>query len=147
LGWLEGDPYVIGEVYSVGKTTEEIIKLCNAANIPKDVTAWADSAEPDRIKQFKQGGFKVYGVRKEKNSVINQITWLKARKIFIDGRCLNTAREIQGYKWVKNPTTGDYEDTPVNFNDDCMKAFAYATESMRKQTRLKTMKKGDLGIW
>jgi phage terminase large subunit len=141
------NPHVINEVYSVGQTTDEIIKLCEKSGIPKDVIAWADSAEPDRIKQFQQGGYKVYPVRKEKNSVSNQITWLKGRRIFVDGRCVNTQREVQQYKWAKNPTSGEYEDTPVNFGDDCMKALMYGCESVRKNTRLKTMKKGDIGIW
>jgi len=148
LGWYDGDVYVLNEVYSVGQTTGEVIKSCNEAKIPKDVTAWAESAEPARIKEIKAAGYKIFPIKKEKNSIINQITFLKGRKIYIDaGKCPNTQREIQQYKWYKNPTSGEYEDTPVNFGDDCMKALAYGCESVRKQTRIKTMSKGELGIW
>jgi phage terminase large subunit len=148
IGWdNENNPYVLNEIYSIGQTTEEIIRQCEAAGIPKDVIMWCDSAEPDRIKQAKSGDYKAYPVKKEKNVTSNQITWLKGRKIFVDGRCANTQREIQQYKWAKNPTTGDYEDTPVNFGDDTIKALMYGCESVRKQTKIKSMKKSDIGLW
>jgi phage terminase large subunit len=148
IGWDgENNPYILQEVYSIGDTTDEIIKKCNAVKMPKDVNCWCDSAEPARIKQFKQGGFKAFPVKKEKNSIINQITWLKGRKIYIDGRCSNVMREIQAYKWLKNPTTGEYTDEPIKFNDDAMKALMYGCESMRKQTRLRSMSKKEFGIY
>ena len=147
IGWSDGDPYVIKEVVITGKTTGEIIELCNKAQIPKNVLMFCDSAEPDRIKEYKKAGYRAYPVKKEKNSVSNQIAWLKNRQIYIDGLCQNTQKEIQAYKWRKDPTTGEYTDEPVKFNDDCVKALIYGCESVRKAVRLKTMKKGDLGIW
>jgi len=130
-----------------GKTTGEIIELCERAKMPKNVLMYCDSAEPDRIKEFKAAGFKAYPVKKEKNSVANQINWLKSRQIYIDGRCGHIQKEIQAYKWRKDPTTGEYTDTPVTFNDDAVKALIYGCEPVRKQTRVKSMKKGELGIW
>ncbi|MDR1754260.1 MAG: PBSX family phage terminase large subunit [Eubacterium sp.] len=147
IGWCDGSPYVIREVVVTEKTTGEIIELCNKADIPKNVLMYCDSAEPDRIKEFKSAGFKAYPVSKEKNSVSNQIAWLKNRQIYIDGRCSHTQKEIQAYKWRKDPTTGEYMDEPVKFNDDCVKALIYGCEPVRKQTRIKSMEKGALGLW
>jgi phage terminase large subunit len=147
LGWSDGDPHVIKEVVVTEKTTNEIIKLCEKAKIPKNVLMFCDSAEPDRIKEFKTAGFKAYPVKKEKNSVSNQIAWLKNRHIYVDGRCQHTQRELQAYKWRKDPATGEYMDEPVKFNDDAVKALIYGCEPVRKAVRLKTMSKKDLGIW
>ena len=147
IGWADGDPYVIREVVVTEKTTAEIIKLCNKANMPKNVLMFCDSAEPDRIRELKKAGFKAYPVSKEKNSVSNQIAWLKNRQIYIDGRCQHTQREIQAYKWRKDPITGEYMDEPVKFGDDCVKALIYGCESVRKQTRVKSMGKGELNLW
>jgi phage terminase large subunit len=147
IGWADNEPYVIKEVVITEKTTAEIIELCNKAGMPKDVLMYCDSAEPDRIKEFKKAGYKAYPVSKEKNSVSNQTAWLKNRQIYIDGRCWLTQREIQAYKWRKDATTGEYTDEPVKFNDDAVKALIYGCEPVRKQTKIKTMKKGDLGAW
>jgi len=146
IGWRDNEPYVLREVYVTEKTTGEIIELCDKAQMPKDILMYCDSAEPDRIREFKKAGYKAYAVKKEKNSVSNQISWLKNRRIFIDGRCQHLQKEIQAYKWRKNPQTGEYLDEPVPFNDDAIKALIYGCEPMRKQTRLKTMRKGDLGL-
>jgi len=146
IGWADNEPYVIREVVVTEKTTAEIIEICNKVQIPKNVLMFCDSAEPDRIKEFKKAGFKAYPVKKEKNSVSNQINWLKNRRIYIDGRCGHTQKEIQAYKWRKDPATGEYLDEPVNFDDDCVKALIYGCEPVRKSVRLKTMDKKDLNL-
>jgi len=147
IGWKDGSPYIVNEVVVSGKTTAEIIELCNKAQIPKNVLMFCDSAEPDRIKEARQAGYKAYPVSKEKNSVSNQIAWLKNRRIYIDGRCQNTQKELQSYKWRKCPTTGEYLDVPVKVNDDCVAALRYGCEPIRKAVRLKSMHKGELGLW
>lgn len=146
IGWRDSSPYVIKEVAIAGKTTAELIQLCNEANIPRNVPMCCDSAEPDRISEFKKAGYMAFPVKKEKNSIQNQISWLKNRTIHIDGRCINTAKEIQAYRWQKNPSTGEYMDEPVKFNDDCVKALIYGCETVRKARRLQTMSKKVLGI-
>jgi len=147
IGWSDNEPYVVREVVITEKTTAEIIELCEKSRMPKDVLMYCDSAEPDRIKEFKKAGFKAYPVKKEKNSISNQINWLKNRHIYVDARCPHVQKELQAYKWRKSPTTGEYMDEPVSFNDDAVKALIYGCEPVRKQTRIKTMKRGDLGIW
>ena len=146
IGWKDGSPYILQEVVAQEKTTAEIIELCDIAKLPKDVLMACDSAEPDRIREFRKAGYRAYPVKKEKNSVNNQITWLKNRKIFVDGRCGHTIKEIQGYKWRKSPTTGEFLEEPITVNDDCMAALRYGCEPIRKSTRLRTMSKDILGI-
>jgi len=147
IGWRDGCPYVIREVVVTGKTTGEIIELCNKRQMPRNVLMFCDSAEPDRIKEFRKAGYKAYPVSKEKNSISNQIAWLKNRRIYVDGRCQNTQKEIQAYKWRKDPTSGEYLDEPVKVNDDAVKALIYGCEPIRKAVKLSTMHKKELGLW
>ena len=146
IGWSDGDPYILNEIVVREKTTAEIIELCNNAGLPKDVLMVCDSAEPDRIREFKKAGYRAFPVKKEKNSVTNQITWLKNRKIYVDGRCGHFLKEIQAYKWRKNNTTGEYLDEPVAINDDAIAALRYGCEPIRKAVRLKTMSKELFGF-
>ena len=147
IGWRDGEPYVLNEVVVTGKTTGEIIELCSGAHLPKNVIMYCDSAEPDRIREFSMAGFRAYAVSKERNSVSNQISWLKNRRIYIDARCRHTQKELQAYKWRKDPVSGEYLDEPVNFGDDCVKALIYGCEGVRKTAKIRTMSKGALSLW
>ena len=98
---------------------------------------WCDSAEPDRIKMWVKAGYRAKPVCKEKGangktSVNAQIDWLKQHKIHIHPSCINTIKEIQQWKWVKDKQTGLYIDEPVCFFDDAMAALRYSIETIRK---------------
>lgn len=145
LGHKDGDIYVLDEVYAKGRTNAEFIKLLG--EMPKNVFMYCDSAEPDRIKELNQSGFRALAVKKEQNSVKRQLDYLKQRKIYIDGRCKKTIMEIQNYRYKKDNSTGNYLDEPLEFEDDTIAALRYGIEPIRKATRLRTMSKDVLGIW
>jgi len=138
--------YILREVYTKGKTNAEFIQLINEGAIPKGVLMHCDSAEPDRIKELRQAGYKAKPVKKEANSIKRQIEFLRQRKIYIDGSCINTAREIQAYRYKRDNQTGENSDEPLDFDDDCMAALRYSVESKRKSGRLRTISKSILGI-
>lgn len=146
IGWRDGEPYILNEVYATGRTTGEIIRLCVAEGIPKKAIMYCDSAEPDRIKEFRAAGYRAEGVSKEPNSISNQIAWLQNRRIYVDVRCMNTVKELQQYRWAKDRVTGQHTDTPIMVNDDCIAALRYGIEPMRKARPLQTMSKGVLSI-
>lgn len=150
IGWKDGEPYALREVAVQGLTTSQIIEKCNEACIPKNVIMHCDSAEPDRIKEFKKAGYMAYPVKKEqtgKGSVKNQIAWLKDRMIHIDGRCEQLHKEIIQYTYKKDPTTGKFTEEPITVNDDAIKALTYGCESVRKANKLKTLGKETFSIW
>ena len=137
LGWKDGDVYILKEVYVFEKDTTEIIPLAENADIPKHKVMWCDSAEPDRIKMWKNAGFIAKPVKKtkrakDKSYVNGQIDWLKQRNIFVHPSCVNTIKELQQWKWQKDEKTGEYLDIPVAFQDDAMAALRYGVESWRK---------------
>ena len=135
IGHKDDNLYILQEVYAKGKTTGEFIDLLELNKIPKDITMYCDSAEPDRIRELKQNGYRAVAVKKEPNSVKQQLDYLKQRKIFIDGTCENTIREIQDYKYKKNQTTGEYIDEPLEYNDDTIAALRYGIERHRKRPK------------
>lgn len=137
LGWKDGNVYVLKEVYVFEKDTTEIIPLADKADIPRNRVMWCDSAEPDRIKMWKNAGFLAKPVKKtkrakEKSYVCGQIDWLKQRNIYVHPSCVNTIKELQQWKWQKDEKTGEYLDVPVDFQDDAMAALRYGIESWRK---------------
>lgn len=137
LGWKDGNIYILKEVYVFEKDTTEIIPLADKAGIPRNRIMWCDSAEPDRIKMWKNAGFIAKPVRKTKHAkdksyVNGQIDWLKQRNIYVHPSCVNTIKELQQWKWQKDEKTGEYLDIPVDFQDDAMAALRYGIESWRK---------------
>lgn len=137
-GYKDGNLYICDELYVYEKDTNEIIDLVNTSkpNWNRKERMWCDSAEPDRIKQWKKAGWlKAKGVEKEQSCVKAQIDYLKGMKIYIHPRCINTLKEIQVWKWIKDKATGLYTDDPVPVFDDAMATLRYGIEDTRKSNK------------
>ena len=132
VGFRDGDVYIFNEIYERGLTNMEFIERIKSQGAlkPLEVTTIADSAEPDRIKEFNQQGIPTEPAVKGPDSVRSGIDWLKSRKIFIHPSCTNTIAEIQGWKY-KEDRHGNVLDEPVPFKDDAMAALRYAIEPWR----------------
>ena len=147
LGIKDDNIYILKEVNVFEKETAEIIPLAQEAGIPTNKDMWCDSAEPDRIKTWKNAGYRAKGVDKggANGSVKAQIDWLKGvvrkdkvikRIIRVHPSCVNTIKELQQWKWKKDEKTGEYLDEPVAFQDDAMAALRYGIEKWRKRKRI-----------
>ena len=134
LGWKDDNVYIIDEIYLHEKDTAEIITEAVRKAIPRNKQMWCDSAEPDRIKMWKDAGFRARGVDKggSAGSVKAQIDWLKQRNIYVHPHCINTIKEMQQWKWKKDEKSGEYLDEPVPVMDDAMAALRYGVEGWRK---------------
>jgi phage terminase large subunit len=147
LGIKDDNIYILDEVYVFEKETSEIIPIAIEQGIPMNKEMWCDSAEPDRIKTWKNAGFRAKGVDKggSQGSVKAQIDWLKGvvrkdktvkRMIYVHPHCTNTIKELQQWKWKKDEKTGEYLDEPVSFQDDAMAALRYGIERWRKKKNI-----------
>lgn len=145
VGFKDGDIYICGELYEYEKDTAELIKLAEG-RFEKRAIMYCDSAEPDRIKMWQKAGYMAQAVKKDKGSVGAQIDYLKQCRIHVSPVCINAIKELQQWKWQKDRKTDKYLDKPVEFFDDAMAALRYSIEGMRRQTRLKSMSKKDLGL-
>jgi len=141
LGWKDGNIYILSEIYGHEKDSSEWIAEAIKNELPKNKQMWCDSAEPDRIKMWRDAGFRARAVSKEPNSVKAQIDWLKGgtkkgkkvdRKIYVHPHCVNTIKELQQWKWKKDEKSGEYLDEPVPVMDDAMAALRYGVEGWRK---------------
>lgn len=152
-GIKDGNIYVLPGLYGYEKDTAEWIQEANKRPELKTRTMWCDSAEPDRIKTWKEAGYKARPVTKEKNSVNAQIDWIKGnpngaecikRMIYIHPSNVWFQKEIEQWKWKRDERTGEYLDEPVSFFDDAMASMRYGVEGWRKPStaKLKTFKEG-----
>jgi phage terminase large subunit len=145
VGYKDDNMYVIKELFEYEKHTGELIELAKDMDLPMGAIMYCDSAEPDRIKEWKQAGFKAQGVCKDKGSVKAQIDYLKQRHIYIDPGCPNTFREAQQWRWKKD-SNGLTLDEPLEVEDDAMAALRYATEPFRRVRKMRTLDKRALGL-
>lgn len=145
LGIKDDNIYILKELYVFEKDTSEIIPMAIDIGFPMNIDMWCDSAEPDRIKMWKNAGFRAKPVVKEtsndKKYQVAQIDWLKGvvskdrvikRTVYVHHSCVNTIKEMQQWKWKKDERTGQYLDEPVPFFDDAMAALRYGVEGWRK---------------
>lgn len=144
VGFKDGDMYVMKENYESNSYTAEIIKHVEGKGF-KDHVMYCDSAEPDRIKEWKAAGYRAIPVSKDKNSVRGQIDYLKQRHIYIDYSCVNTIKEIQQWRWKKD-SNGLLLDEPLEVEDDAMAALRYCIEPYRRDRRIHTLSKSTLGL-
>ena len=133
IGWYDNECYVIDEVYKRELTNQELIQECTDMIFDHNLlpqhlsTGYGDKAEPDRIKEFNQAGFPMVGGVKDVNA---KITTTKQTTLHIHPRCVNTIKEIKGYKYRKNKD-GITLDEPIKLNDHAMDALGYAVYGYR----------------
>ena len=140
LGFKDGDIYVLGELKEKKLTNAELMNLV-ATRFGKSYLITADSAEPDRIKEFKQHGFIINPATKGVGSVKAQLDWLKSQKIYIHPSCQGFVAEIKGYAYRKLKD-GTVLDEPVDYADDLMAALRYGIEPVRIPQQRAKMRAG-----
>lgn len=141
VGWKDSELYILDEFYQSGLTNAELIKRAKEI-IPAGEVVTADSAEPDRIHEFRRAGFNIQPAKKGKDSVKFGIDWIKRRKIHIHPSCQNFINEIQSYKY-REDKAGNVLDEPVDLNNHAMDALRYACQPlMRPSARVTDKPKG-----
>lgn len=135
IGWFDDEMYILDEIYEKKLLNSELISqttdmLFRHRLYPENLDmGWLDSAEPDRIEEFRQHGYPVEGGVKD---VRAKISTTKQTKIHIHPRCVNTIREIKGYKY-KTDKEGIVSDEPIKINDHAMDSMAYCCYGVRGQ--------------
>lgn len=136
IGVAEKTLYIPDEVYGNknrdGQTliTADLIELVREKavelNIPLGaIPLYGDSAEPARLEEMERSGFLVYPAEK---AVSDGIQAVKGFHIVIHPRCVNTIKEIAGYKF-REDRHGNVLDEPLKYNDHAMAALRYAIYS------------------
>ncbi len=135
IGFKDGAMYTYNELCVFKNTNKEFIQANEEYDVlHKGETARGDSAEPDRIKEWKQAGYGVLPAIKGTGSVRRGIDFLKTQRWFIDpDKCPRTLQEVQVYHYkTKKDGSIDSKEEPVNIFDDAIKAHMYALEPLSK---------------
>jgi phage terminase large subunit len=112
-------------IYESELTNSQFLKLCKEKIPQKDwtrVPLYADSAEPDRIKEIENGGLWIVPTHKGAGSVKDGIDFLKRFQINVLNNSPNINKERKSYSWKKDKN-GVVFDEPVKWNDHALDAI------------------------
>lgn len=134
-GWRDSNPpdvpratlYCRPVVYSSNLTTGEAIGMMNERGVRKDVDMWCDSAEPDRIKELRQAGYRARPVEKKQGSRGAGFDWLKRHRIVVD----YAAQEAEAVKGELRRTRHKKKKGVDEYTDDVVDADDHVADSAR----------------
>ena len=120
------DVYLDELIYQTKLTTPELIDLMKDL-IPvrkREIPIYADSEDPNAIKQIYDAGFNIIGAQKGKGSVYEGIIFSKHYIWHSKKENINANKERTTYKW-KVDRDGKLLDEPVKFRDHFMNCKRY----------------------
>lgn len=134
--WLARDPdnrwYVYNEHYQSRETLAyHAEKIKQKSRTEKYRVTWADHDSQDRH-EFAQLGIPTMPAQKDIHLGIEAVQKiLKVQpdgkpRLFIFKNCVNTIREIIGYKWAEGTDSKDPTDEPLKVNDHTCDSLRYA---------------------
>ncbi len=111
-------------LYQTKLTNADLIDKLRILIPPEErrYTIYADAAEPDRIFEIKQAGFKIKPAQK---AILDGIDQVKRYNIHIFSESTNLIKEKKSYSWRSNKN-GDSLDIPIDFLNHLMDAERYA---------------------
>jgi len=115
--------YIKEELYVRFKTNSDLIDLMDEAKVSKKICIYADSAEPQRIKEIQRAGYFVKPAYKGAGSVKNGIDFCKRHKIHLTKDSTKGAGEMKTYSWKTKEE--EILDEPVKIKDDFCDSFRY----------------------
>ena len=122
--------YCFDELHLKGRTNSQFIEDAKEyfGNKLYEMNMTADSANPDKIEEWNQNGFKVEAAKKGSGSLRFGIEYLAGMKIYINGnKCPQLSSEITSFK-RKEDKDGNATEDYVEINDDGIAALRYGSE-------------------
>ena len=137
VGSKDGELYIFDEVYKRQRTNTELIEDSRQyfdgrkiLDLVKRGSTTGDSAEPDRIKEWNQSGWRTIASKKGPGSERFGIDFLKHKRLHIHReRCPGIAAEIPIFKY-REDKNGNVLEEFVDYKNDGIAAVRYATESL-----------------
>ena len=124
---ISNEAYVQQKLYESGLTNTQLItKLLEIipAKERNQCQIYADSAEPDRIKEINDAGFWCLPCIKGRSSVKDSIDYVKRFFLHITEDSDDLLKEIRAYSWRKD-RNGIRLEEPVAYNDHAMSCIRY----------------------
>ena len=133
IGFKEKELYCWYEQYGKHQQNSEFIAATDLTYLPKQYTIKGDSAEPDKIAEWRSAGYgNCFGTEKYPGSVKRQIDFLTALpKIHVHAtKCPNLAREIVRFSRRKTKDGRILDNEFVEIDDDTVAALRYAVDDL-----------------
>ncbi|OHE68756.1 MAG: hypothetical protein A2001_13895 [Treponema sp. GWC1_61_84] len=130
VGFRDGELYCFDELHLKHRTNSEFIGDAKEYFGDKlhEMYMTADSANPDKIKEWNDSGYKVEPAKKGDGSLRYGIEYLSGLRIHIhESKCPNLAKEIQLFK-RREDKAGNVTEDFVEINDDGIAALRYGSE-------------------
>lgn len=124
--------YVTDEICQVELHNDEAVELMKPIVSNEVVTG--DSAEPKSIADMRRMGLNAKGAKKGAGSIEFGIKFIQGYEIIVDNSCINTIRELSGYKW-REDKNGNIIPKPVDYDNHLIDAMRYALESASSDTQ------------
>lgn len=135
-GWRDSNPpevpratlYCRPWLYASNLTTGEAIEIMDERGVPKDLPMWCDSAEPDRIKELKQAGYRARPVKKATGARDAGYDFLKRHRFVVDetmNEAEAVASELRRTRHKKKPGMDEYTDQVKDQDDHVADAGRY----------------------
>lgn len=106
--------WVFDEFQQRGMTNKDIAEKIIEIGYKKERIT-CDSAEPKSIDELKVNGLdRVRPAIKGKDSILNGIQYIQQYKIYVLPKCIYILEELKNYTWIKDKTTGEYINKPID---------------------------------
>lgn len=122
--------------------------------IRKELSIWADSAEPMLIDDLFQAGYNIKRVNKPKGSILSGIEIMKRFRIYVVEDSINLIKEFRNYTWAKSKDGGVTSEPIDKYNHCFVKGTMITTrrglvpiESLRDDDMVLTRKGFRRIIW
>jgi phage terminase large subunit len=113
-GFVDNDLYLDEKCYRTEMLSSDIIRFYREIEASE---VMAESADPRLIKEIRNGGVRIYAVKKGPGSVCAGIDVMKGYRIHVTETSLNLIKELKNYTWQFDEKLGRFIDEPVdNFN-------------------------------
>jgi PBSX family phage terminase large subunit len=138
LGIKDNVIYIIDEFYESNKITSELSAIAKAFLDKYPIsTFYADSAEQDRIEEFRREGFVIRDSNKDIDFGVGIIQGLiKEKRFYVHPRCKFFLEEIEIYHYPEFKENKEIKEKPVKVDDHAMDATRYPLASFFTKTKI-----------
>jgi phage terminase large subunit len=124
--------YIFDElIYQTGLTNNDIHNLMKSKGIRKNVSIYADSAEPKTIKELSRSGWQIVGASKGKDSVMFGISKMQENRFKVTKNSVNLIKELRSYTWDKDKE-GKQLNKPIDAFNHAIDGIRYYFTTMNK---------------
>ncbi|MDU5649523.1 MAG: terminase large subunit, partial [Clostridium perfringens] len=121
--------WIFDEFQEKGLLNDEIAEKIIDLGYRKEVIV-CDSAEPKSIEELKRNGLsRVKGAVKGRDSIINGIQLIQQYEIIVHPKCTEIIEELKNYTWIKDKTTGEYTNKPIDKYNHGLDALRYGVST------------------